>query len=93
MEKIFLKKYLENVSDKWLSYFPIYSVYFSKFKNKKINLLEIGIQNGDSLEIWLNYFKSANFILGSDIDSKCKNLNFKNISRINKSFTNTLDKF
>ena len=67
-----------NVSDKWKSYFPVYELYFLKIKNKKINLLEIGIQNGGSLDIWSNYFKKANSIVGSDIDLKCKNVEFKN---------------
>jgi hypothetical protein len=65
------------VSDKWASYFSIYDLYFYKFRNKKINLLEIGVQNGGSLEAWSKFFKSANIIIGSDIDLRCKNLKFK----------------
>ncbi len=66
-----------HVSDKWQSYLPVYDLYFSKLRNKKINLLEIGVQNGGSLETRLNYFKNANVIIGSDIDTKCKTLKFK----------------
>jgi hypothetical protein len=65
------------LSDKWLSYFSVYDTYFLKFKNKEINLLEIGIQNGGSLEVWNNYFKNAKNIIGSDIDVKCRKLKFK----------------
>jgi len=65
------------LSDKWASYFPIYDFYFSRFKNKKINLLEVGTQNGGSLEAWYGYFKSANVIVGSDINLKCSLLKFK----------------
>jgi hypothetical protein len=66
-----------HVSDKWESYFLVYDLYFSKFRNKKINLLEIGVQNGGSLDVWSDYFKIANLIVGSDMDLNCKNLNFK----------------
>jgi hypothetical protein len=81
------------LSDKWESYFPVYDLYFAKFRNKKINLLEIGIQNGGSLEVWPDYFKNANVFVGSDIDLKCKHLKFKSkrvklvIGDINKNIT------
>jgi len=65
------------VSDKWTSYFSIYDTYFYAFKNKKINLLEIGVQNGGSLEVWNQYFKFAKNIIGCDRDLRCKELKFK----------------
>lgn len=65
------------VSDKWTSYFSIYDTYFHQFKKNKINLLEIGVQNGGSLEVWNKYFKFAKNIIGCDRDLKCKNLKFK----------------
>ena len=55
--------------------------------------MEIGIQNGGSLEVWSSYFQNARVIVGSDIDLKCKNLKFKNekiklvIGDINKNIT------
>ncbi len=64
-------------SDKWQSYFSVYDLYFTKFKNKNINLLEVGVQNGGSLEVWANYFKYAKNIIGSDMDCDCKKLRFK----------------
>jgi len=73
----YFKDRFGKVSDKWELYFSVYDLYFSKYKNKNINLLEIGIQNGGSLDVWANYFKHANSIVGSDIDLKCKNLQFK----------------
>ena len=42
-----------------------YENYFSSYKNKKINLLEIGFRNGASLFLWSKYFKNGN-ILGLD---------------------------
>jgi len=64
------------ISDKWSSYLDTYDELFLKFKNKEINLLEIGVQNGGSLETWASYFKNANFVVGCDIDPKCKQLTY-----------------
>lgn len=50
-------------------FIQIYKNYFSDFKNKKFNLLEIGIDKGDSLRIWRDFFPNAN-ICGLDIDKK-----------------------
>ena len=61
------KKYLtsKNVS----GFIELYQKYFADFKDKKINILEIGVDKGDSLRLWREYFTSAN-ICGIDIDKK-----------------------
>lgn len=64
------------VSDKWESYFPVYENLFQDLKYKKIKLLEIGLQNGGSLETWSQYFTNAEKILGIDVDVKCGDLVF-----------------
>ena len=66
----------EKVSDKWESYLDYYNEIFMPLKNKDISLLEIGIQNGGSLQTYLNFFKNAELIVGCDIDDKCHNLNY-----------------
>jgi len=70
------KEHTGKASDKWSSYLKIYDELFSKFRDKKINLFEIGIQNGGSLEIWAKYFANANYLLGCDIDKDCGCLTF-----------------
>lgn len=58
-----------NKSDKELYHKYIsnfYSEKFEKFKKKKINILEIGIQYGNSLKLWEQFFENAN-IYGIDI--------------------------
>jgi len=50
-------------------FIQLYEKYFSEYKDKKINLLEIGVDNGDSLRIWREYFVNAN-ICGIDINKK-----------------------
>ena len=53
-------------------YLPIYDGYFSPFRDKQINLFEIGIQFGVSLRLWEQYFPKAN-IIGLDINPRCTN--------------------
>ena len=50
-------------------FIQIYEKYFQDIRDKKINILEIGIDKGDSLRIWRDYFPNAN-ICGLDIDRK-----------------------
>ena len=50
----------------WTGFLEIYSNYFKDYKDKEINILEIGIDKGESLKIWRKYFTSAK-ICGIDI--------------------------
>jgi hypothetical protein len=64
------------VSTKWESYLPLYDQIFESFRNSPVHLLEIGIQNGGSLELWEKYFKNGLKIIGCDIDLRCGSLEF-----------------
>ncbi len=64
------------VTDKWTSYLEIYEQLFSDYKDKEVNILEIGVQNGGSLEIWAKYFTNAKNIIGCDIDERCSELTY-----------------
>jgi uncharacterized coiled-coil DUF342 family protein len=71
------------VSDKWVQYLFIYDQLFERFlcAGKPITLLEIGVQNGGSLEIWKKYLPKNSKIYGVDINEKCADLQFsENIS-------------
>tara|TARA_R110002020_G_scaffold458034_2_gene675229 strand:+ start:727 stop:1302 length:576 start_codon:yes stop_codon:yes gene_type:complete len=48
------------------SYIPEYERLFKPYRNKKINIIEIGIAYGESLELWDKYFTKAN-VFGADI--------------------------
>ena len=50
----------------WTGFLEIYSNYFKDYKDKEINILEIGIDKGESLKIWRKYFTRAK-ICGIDI--------------------------
>lgn len=64
------------LSDKWEQYFEVYEFHFSAFQESPISFVEIGVQNGGSLEIWAKYFEGAKLILGLDIDSRVETLKF-----------------
>lgn len=57
---------------KWIHYFDIYDRYFSRFRNKEIVILEIGVSQGGSLQMWKDYFGSKAKIYGIDVDPRCK---------------------
>ena len=64
------------VTDKWSGYFGVYDRLLPLLRNQPIALLEVGIQNGGSLEVWAQYFPRARKIIGVDIDLKCSELRF-----------------
>jgi glycosyltransferase involved in cell wall biosynthesis len=71
--------YLEHkgkLSDKWTLYLSEWDRLFTPYRNQGIRLLEIGIQNGGSLEIWAAFFSKAQKIVGCDIDQKCEVLRY-----------------
>jgi hypothetical protein len=70
------------VSDKWVQYLFIYDQLFERFQcdGKPITLLEIGVQNGGSLEIWEKYLPENSKIYGVDINKKCAELHSAKIS-------------
>lgn len=65
------------VSDKWSSYLRAYDRLFAEYRQRPVRLLEIGVQNGGSLEIWSRYFPKAQSIVGCDINPDCAKLNYE----------------
>ncbi len=59
---------------KWNHYIEIYDLYFNKYRGKEINLLEIGVSQGGSLEMWKKYFGHKVHIYGVDVNPRCKEL-------------------
>lgn len=66
----------DKVSDKWSLYLNEYDRLFSPYREQPVRLLEIGIQNGGSLEIWSKFFPNARRLLGCDINPRCARLQY-----------------
>jgi len=71
------KEHGGKISDKWSLYLDVYGRIFAPYRRKSIQLLEIGVQNGGSLEIWSRYFSGAKRIVGCDVNSECSRLRFE----------------
>ena len=63
------------VTDKWSSYVDRYQALADSLHCAS-SVLEIGVQNGGSLEIWSRLFPEADVIIGCDIDVRCGLLTF-----------------
>ena len=63
-----------------------YEEQFSKYKNKKINFLEIGIRSGGSMKLWSEYFTNAKSIIGIDVDESVIVNQFKDIEKVTYYF-------
>lgn len=63
-----------NGADKWQHYLNAYDEILKPFQGEDVSLLEVGVCNGGSLEIWERYFPYAQHIVGCDINSECQNI-------------------
>jgi len=69
----------KNYSSKYKKYFKTYEELLKRFKDRDIVFVEIGIQNGGSLEIWQKYFGRNSKIIGIDLNPGCKKFEKDNI--------------
>lgn len=78
-----LEKYFHNndkrLIDKWMHYFDVYDRHLSKYRGKEIVMVEVGVFQGGSLQMWKDYFGPQAKIYGVDIDPRCKTLEEENI--------------
>ena len=73
-----LEKYFDNntgrLIHKWQHYFEIYDRHFSRFRGQEVHIVEIGVFQGGSLQMWKDYFGPKAKIYGVDINPHCKAL-------------------
>ncbi|WP_159079876.1 class I SAM-dependent methyltransferase [Methyloceanibacter sp. wino2] len=64
--------------DKWEQYLPVYESELGPRieRGAPLSLLEIGVQNGGSLELWLKVLPPNSHVVGIDVDSRCRELRF-----------------
>jgi hypothetical protein len=61
------------ICQKWTHYFRIYERFFSKYRGSAdFRMMEIGISQGGSLDMWRAYFGPGAEIVGIDIDPRCR---------------------
>jgi GT2 family glycosyltransferase/SAM-dependent methyltransferase len=67
------------IVDKWEQYLAVYAGEFARFVSNglPVRLLEIGVQNGGSLELWSKYLPSGSEVIGLDIDPAVDKLRFE----------------
>jgi len=73
LEKYF-KENTGGVIHKWNHYLEVYDRYFSKFRGREVHIVEFGVSQGGSLQMWKHYFGEKAKIYGVDINPQCKRL-------------------
>lgn len=61
-----------NLIHKWNHYFEIYDRFFGRYVAHKPVILEIGISQGGSIDLWKKFFGEDFIYYGIDINPKCK---------------------
>jgi len=69
-----------NLIQKWDHYIEVYDLYFSKYRGKEVNILEIGVSQGGSIQLWKKYFGDKMHLYGVDINPRCKELEEDNVT-------------
>jgi len=81
-----LEQYFEKndkrLINKYQHYFDVYDKHFSKYKGQEVTIVEIGVFQGGSLQMWRYYFGPKAKIWGVDIDPRCKLLEEQNTNII-----------
>jgi cephalosporin hydroxylase len=68
-----------------------YQKEFMNYQDKNVRLLEIGIQNGGSIELWAEFFSNYQEIVGVDITPERLDKNLKKRKGVNYYFQNAYD--
>ena len=68
----FFKSNQEGMLYKFDHYFEIYNRHLEKFFEKEVHILEIGVYQGGSLQLWRKCFGKNSHIYGVDVNPLCK---------------------
>jgi hypothetical protein len=82
------------LTDKWEQYIGIYQGEMDRViaAGKPVRLLEIGVQNGGSLEVWSKFLPHGSAIIGIDIDPAVGDLEFAGNVRAFVADVNDMEK-
>lgn len=70
----------ETVVEKWLHYLPVYDDLFAPYIGTNVAMLEIGVWNGGSLDMWRRFFGPDAVLFGVDINPGCARFDGKSAS-------------
>jgi len=68
----YFRRNTKRLIHKWIHYFDIYDRHLSRFRGKRITVVEFGVSHGGSLQMWRKYFGKKARIYGVDIDPRAK---------------------
>ena len=57
---------------KWESYFSVYHKHFSRYRNRPVTMMEVGVQSGGSALMWRWYFGDQFRYVGIDVNPSTK---------------------
>jgi hypothetical protein len=57
---------------KWKHYFDVYDRHFARFRGKAPVIVEFGVSQGGSLQMWRDYFGPGTRYFGVDINPDCR---------------------
>ena len=58
--------------DKWHHYFEIYDRHFARYRHRPVTVVEFGVSQGGSLQMWRDYFGPQAQLVGVDINPNCQ---------------------
>lgn len=70
--EMYFRQNNDRIIHKWVHYFDVYDRHFERFRGKEVVIVEIGVYQGGSLQMWKNYFGEKAIIYGIDINPACK---------------------
>jgi hypothetical protein len=59
---------------KWMHYFEVYDRHFAPFRGRAPVVVEFGVSQGGSLQMWKDYFGAGTQLYGADINPECRRL-------------------
>lgn len=58
--------------DKWHQYLPVYERYLGRWRGQSFSMMEFGVSQGGSLQLWREYFGPDARLWGVDINPNCQ---------------------
>ena len=68
----FFRRHTGRRLHKWMHYFEVYDRHFARFRGCAPVVLEFGVSQGGSLQMWKEYFGPGVRLFGVDINPECK---------------------